>query len=115
MSGNFDSSLDDILDKGENPDRIFLFTTITLLGLMTVCKRGSVDGTFKAITRLWRQLFVIMVEFKGIHIPIALAWLPDKSALSYYTCLYMLVSCFRKHSDENTLRQIDNNFEENPM
>ena len=94
--------MDDILDRDVHPERIFLFTTITLLGLLTLSKRGSVDGTFKAMTKHWTQLFVIMVEFKGINIPIALAWLPDKSALSYYTCLYMLVSSFRKHSTEIT-------------
>ena len=35
VSGSFDSSLDDILDRDVNPERIFLFTTITLLGLLT--------------------------------------------------------------------------------
>ena len=34
-SGSFDSSLDDILDRDVNPERIYLFTTITLLRLLT--------------------------------------------------------------------------------
>ena len=49
-----------------------------------MCKLGSVDGIFKAITRFWQQLFILMVAPRGIHLPVAFAWLPDKTAVSYY-------------------------------
>ena len=86
--------------KGINPKRILVFTTLALLGLLAVCKRGSVDGTFRSCTRHWRQIFIIMVEFKGSFLPVAMAWLPDKTALSYYTCLALLLLAFKGKKDE---------------
>ena len=59
----------------------------------------SVDGTFKSITKNWAQLFIIMCEHQGVHIPVAMAWLPDKTTLSYYTTLFLLLYTFRQHSE----------------
>ena len=60
----------------------------------------SVDGTFKSITKNWAQLFIIMCEHQGVHIPVAMAWLQDKTTLSYYTLHY---SCYSTPS-ANTQR-----------
>ena len=77
-----------------------MFTTLALLGLLALCKRGSVDGTFRACTRHWRQIFIVMLEYKGSFLPVAMAWLPDKTALSYYTCLALLLIAFKAKKDE---------------
>ena len=74
----------------------------------------------KSCTKHWKQIFIIMVEFMGSFIPVAMAWLADKSALSYYSCLAMLLIAFRGKRDEIQslyrrstlrLRQIKCNFE----
>ena len=54
----------------------------------------SVDGTFKSITKNWAHLCA-----QGVHIPVAMAWLPDKTTLSYYTTLFLLLYTFRQHSE----------------
>ena len=54
----------------------------------------------KSCTKHWKQIFIIMVEFMGSFIPVAMAWLADKSALSYYSCLAMLLIAFRGKRDE---------------
>ena len=76
-----------------------IFTILHLLGLLTLCKRASVDGTFRSITRFWKQIFILMTEYQGVHIPIALAWLPDKSAMSYYVFLWLILNCFRENRE----------------
>ena len=83
VSVSSEKSLEDVL-AAEKLDRVLVFTTVKLLGLLTVAKRGSVDGTFRSCTTLWKQLFIIMVEIRGVFIPIAFAWLPDKTTASYY-------------------------------
>lgn len=54
----------------------------------------------KSCTKHRKQIFIIMVEFMGSFIPVAMAWLADKSALSYYSCLAMLLIAFRGKRDE---------------
>ena len=44
------------------PPRLLVFTTIMLLGFLTMCRKGSMDGTFKSSTRFWSQMFILMVE-----------------------------------------------------
>ena len=56
--------------------------------------------TGKSCTKHRKQIFIIMVEFMGSFIPVAMAWLADKSALSYYSCLAMLLIAFRGKRDE---------------
>ena len=34
----------------------------------------------KSCTKHWKQIFIIMVEFMGSFIPVAMAWLADKFA-----------------------------------
>lgn len=99
VSVSSEKSLEDVL-AAEKLDRVLVFTTVKLLGLLTVAKRGSVDGTFRSCTTLWKQLFIIMVEIRGVFIPIAFAWLPDKTTASYYACLFLIMSAFCEHSDE---------------
>ena len=64
------------LENIVNPPRVLVFTTVMLLGLLAICKFGSVDGTFKSMTKNWKQLFVFMVDYKGTFVPVAFRWLP---------------------------------------
>ena len=97
--------------------RVLVFTTIQLLGLLSVCVRGSVDGTFKTMTRyisltritvklksiifrLWTQLFVLLVEFRGSWVPAAFGWLPNKCELSYHIFLLLLLGEFNHRKDQ---------------
>ena len=66
------------------PKRILVFTSAKLLKLFEKNDgKSSVDGTFKAIPILWKQLFIWMIKFEGFWIPVAWAWLPDKTLQSY--------------------------------
>ena len=101
VSPNIETTLDDELEQSDAlPPRVLVFTTLKLLGFLTMCKRGSVDGTFKAITRFWQQLFILMVEYRGIHLPVAFAWLPNKTAVSYYVFLWLLLNAFTENSSQ---------------
>ena len=77
---NIDTTMEEELERSRSrPERVLVFTTERLLGLLALCKRGSVDGTFRSITRFWKQIFILMVEYEGLHIPIAMGWLPGWS------------------------------------
>ena len=81
--------LDDELEQSSTlPFRVLVFTTIRHLLFLTMCKRGSVDRTFKVITL---QLFILMVEYRGVHLPVAFGCLPDKSAVSYHDDVFLLL------------------------
>ena len=67
-------------------------------GMLAVAKHGSVDGTFKSMTKKWKQLFVFMVEWKDVFHPIAFGWLPDKNAISYHIFLFLVMNHFRQSS-----------------
>ena len=87
---------DDLEHDGEvgKPKRVLVFTTCLLLALLAVCRSGSVDGTFKAMSKQWKQLFIMMVEYKGAFIPVAFGWLPDKSEVSYHVFLVLLMEAY---------------------
>ena len=69
-------NLDDVDEASvATPERVLVFTTIALLGLLALAKRGSVDGTFKCMSRLWHQLFVLMVEYRGDWFPVSANYL----------------------------------------
>ena len=71
--------LDDELEQSSTfPLRVLVFTTIRLLLFLTMSKRGSVDRTFKLITP---QLFILMVEYRGVHLPVAFGCLQVCSKL----------------------------------
>ena len=63
--------------------------------MLAVAKHGSVDGTFKAMTKRWRQLFVFMVEWKEVFHPIAFGWLPNKNVVSYHVFLFLVMNKFK--------------------
>ena len=71
-----------------------------LLGLLAMCRWGSVDGTFKASTKRWKQLFVMLCNYNGTWIPICFGWLPDKSLLSYQLFVVLIMEAFIAHSAE---------------
>ena len=78
-NGLFSETLD--LTRVQTVPRVLVFTTLSLLGLFAVSSKGSVDGTFSCMTRLWTQLFVLLCEYRGSWIPVAMGWLPDKESL----------------------------------
>ena len=88
------------LETVKNPPRVLVFTTVLLLGLLAVCKYGSVDGTFKSMTKKWKQLFVFMVDYKGTFLPVAFGWLPNKTTVSYHIFLLLVLSKFHDEKDK---------------
>ena len=87
-------------DPEKTPKRVMVFTTVMLLGLLTMCRWGSVDGTFKASTKHWKQLFVMLLNFNGTWLPVCFGWLPDKSLISYQLFVILVLEAFLKHQSE---------------
>ena len=87
-------------DPEKPPKRVLVFTTVMLLGLLSMCRWGSVDGTFKSSTKHWKQLFVMLCNFNGTWLPVAFGWLPDKNLLSYQLFLILVLEAFFKHKAE---------------
>jgi hypothetical protein len=86
--------------QAKAPKRVILFTTIMMLGLLSKCRWGSVDGTFKSSSKQWKQLFVMLCKYEGSWLPMAFGWLPDKSFTSYQIFLILLMEAFRSHSSQ---------------
>ena len=89
-----DSTID--VSKVKKPKRVLVFTIVVMLGLLAVCKNGSVDGIFKAMSRKWKQLFIFMVDYRGAFLPVTFSWLPDKHAISYHISLLLTLSKFKQ-------------------
>ena len=84
----------------QTPKRVLIFTSLTLLSLLSLAKYGNIDGTFKSQSRQWKQLFVVLVDFCGASIPILFAFLPDKTEMSYFMVVFFLFFAFNKYRDE---------------
>ena len=71
-----------------------------LLSLLADCRSGSVDGTFKAMSRQWKQLFILMVNYRGAFIPVVFGWLLDKTEISYHVIFLLVIEAFQSRSSE---------------
>ena len=87
-------------EPGKEPRRVLVFTTAMLLGLLTMGRWGSVDGTFKSCTKHWKQLFVMLLNFNGVWLPVAFGWLPDKTLISYQLFLILVLEGFQANKAE---------------
>ena len=54
------------------------------------------SGTFKVMSQLWTQLFLMLGNYNEQHLPIAFGWLPNKSFCSYFIFLLMLLRGYQK-------------------
>ena len=87
-SNSDEASQNEDEDSSRLPKRVLLFTTMNLLGTLALSAKASVDGTFKSMTKKWKQLFILTVKYRGEYIPTVFGWLPDKSKHSYSCLLY---------------------------
>ena len=109
-SSGDENPLDDLLEAlnessfnisdSPDPKRVLVFTSVRLLGVLSVSKKGSVDGTFKSSARDWYQLFILCVEYRGKFIPVAFGWLPDKKPISYFTFIVLVLLAFKEKENE---------------
>ena len=93
--GYEDATLMTDVNTSSKPKRVLVFTTLTLIGLLAMCRNGSVDGTFKSMTKMFKQLFIMMVNYEGPFVPIAFGWLPNKHTESYHIFLLLLLNKFK--------------------
>ena len=101
MDGSINESLAEEADNlPDKPARVLVFTSLTLLSLFALCRHGNVDGTFKSIPRNWTQLFIWMLDFEKAAVPVCFGWLPDKTLVSYYTFVFLVLWTFRKYNKE---------------
>ena len=61
-------------DRGLTPKRVLIFTSLTLLSLLSLAKYRNIDGTLKSQSCQWKQLFVVIG--KTHHILRHLVWGP---------------------------------------
>ena len=96
------------------PKRVIVFTSPKLLKLVGENDgKTSVDGTFKAIPVLWKQMFVWMIRFGGFWIPVAWGWLPDKSLQSYKVFFYMMLEELKRRNIPLNIKELISDFELN--
>ena len=87
----FRSKIEDlnIVDQHEEasdrsrPPRVLTVSSPFCLNLLGVCKKGSVDGTFKIAPSNWAQIFILMAKYDDKWVPVAFSFLPDKKESSY--------------------------------
>ena len=96
------------------PRRILVFTSAKLLKLFEKnYGKSSVDGTFKAIPILWKQLFISMMKIEGFWIPVAWAWLPDKNLQSYKVFFHLILEELKKRNIKFNVKEVISDFEIN--
>ena len=96
------------------PKRVIIFTSPKLLKLFEENDgKSSVDGTFKAIPVLWKQMFIWMIRFSGFWIPVAWGWLPDKSLQSYKVFFYMMLEELKRRNIPLNIKEFISDFELN--
>ena len=78
------------------PPRVLIFTTPQLLELLSFVRKGHVDGTFRTMSKLWCQLYVLLVEYKKTSILSCMGFLPDKKRVSYHVFLLLILMEFRQ-------------------
>ena len=100
-------------ENKDKPKRVLAYSTKKLLKLFAKCKRGSVDGTFKSICKMWGQLFVWMVKKNGHWIPVVWGWLPDKNLTSYKVFLHLVLGALKEASIPFNQEEIISDFELN--
>ena len=72
------------------PPRVLTLSNPFCLNLLGVCKKGSVDGTFKIAPTNWTQIFILMAKYDEKWIPVCFSFLPDKKESSYKLFFAML-------------------------
>ena len=97
------------------PKRVLAFTSKKLLTIFetNLSGRSSVDGTFKSIPVLWKQLFIWMVKYSGFWIPVCWAWLPDKSEVSYKVLIHMVQEKLSELNIKFNIKEVISDFEIN--
>ena len=86
------------------PERVLVFTTPQLIEMLTFIRKAHVDGTFRTMSKLWCQLYVLLVEYKQTSILSCLGFLPDKKRLSYHVFLLLILLEFRLRFGVEKLR-----------
>ena len=96
------------------PKRVLVFTSPKLLKLFENSEgKSSVDGTFKAIPVLWKQLFIWMIKKSGFWIPVCWAWLPDKNLQSYKVFFFLVLEELKRRKIKFNLKEVISDFEIN--
>ena len=110
--GLYDSSFDS-LPEDWKPPRVIIYTSGQLLELLAFCRKANVDGTFKTMSQLFTQLYVLLVEYKKTAIPSCMGMLPDKRRLSYHCFVLMMLLEFGRRFgvDRLKLEKIKMDFE----
>ena len=82
--------------KEKEEKRCLVFSTAYLLYILQNCSKLSCDGTFKVMSRLWSQLFIVMGFFGGTWLPLVFGYLPGKTILDYETFFTLLTDLMNK-------------------
>ena len=102
-------------EQGNLPKGVLAFTSKKLLTLFetNLTGRSSLDGTFKSVPVLWKQLFIWMIKYNGFWIPVVWSWLPDKSAESYKVLIHMVQDKLKELNINFNINEIISDFEIN--
>ena len=84
----FDNSL-----KRDKSDRILGFSTDELIECLCSAETIVMDGTFRAVPSLFRQLCSLHVIYHGQMIPVVYFLLPDKEKITYSRMFGLIQTC----------------------
>ena len=115
----FRSKIEDlnIVDQHEEasdrsrPPRVLTVSSPFCLNLLGVCKKGSVDGTFKIAPSNWAQIFILMAKYDDKWVPVAFSFLPDKKESSYKLFFAMIEFELQRRGIQISLEKLLCDFE----
>ena len=99
----YDESFDSLPDDWK-PPRVIIYTSPQLLELLAFTRKANVDGTFRTMSQLFAQLYVLLAEYKKTAIPTCFGFLPDKKRLSYHCFVLMILLEFRRRFGVDKLK-----------
>ena len=95
----------------ENLPRVLSISSEFGLNLLTLCKKASVDGTFRIAPTNWSQIFIFMVKYDDKFVPICFGFLPNKTEISYTIFFTMIQVELEKRNLNCSLKKIMVDFE----
>ena len=73
------------------PPRVVIYTTEQLLELLCFCRKANVDGTFWCCPKIFKQVYILLCEYKKTSLLCSMALLPDKKRMSYHVFILLLL------------------------
>ena len=95
----------------EELPRVLSISSEFCLNLLGLCKKASVDGTFKIAPTNWSQIFILMAKYDDKFVPICFGFLPNKTEISYKIFFTMIQLELEKRNIQCSMKKMMVDFE----